>query len=250
MKLCRFDRDGKHYHGLVEGDSVRVLAEGVFGDTTKTLETFSLGSVRLLAPCLPTKAICIGLNYRDHAMELGTPIPESPVVFLKPPSSLIGPGDGIEYPELSFRVDYEGELAIVIGRRARKVTRENAADHILGYTCANDVTARDLQSMNGQWTIAKGFDTFMPLGPWIVTDLDPSDLKLRTLLNGEVKQSSSTKNLIFDAYFLVSWLSRIMTLEPGDVILTGTPSGISPMKVGDEVIVEIEGIGRLFNPIR
>ena len=210
----------------------------------------SLSDVKLLPPCMPSKALCIGLNYRDHAEEFGFPIPASPVVFIKPPSSVLPPFGLIDYPSLSARVDFEAELVVVIGRKARHIEVENASDYILGYTCGNDVTARDLQPKDGQWTVAKSFDTFLPLGPWIETELDPSDLRVTATLNGELKQSSSTRNLIFDVPHLLSYLSSIMTLEPGDIIMTGTPSGVGPMKSCDRIVVEIKGIGSLENTVR
>ncbi len=197
----------------------------------------------------PSKIICIGLNYVDHARELNMPVPEEPIIFLKPPSSIIGHQDKIKYPDSSERVDYEGELAIVIGRRARNIFSEEAKEYIKGYTCLNDVTARDLQKKDGQWTRAKSFDTFSPAGPHIETDLDPSDLKIKTYLNGELKQSSTTKNLIFDINYIVSFVSKIMTLNEDDIIATGTPPGIGPMQPGDDVVVEIAGIGRLSNKV-
>lgn len=187
----------------------------------------------------PTKIICVGLNYRDHAAELKMPLPKVPIIFLKPPSSLIFHQQSIIYPSMSHEVHYEGELAIVM----------KSKDQVLGYTCANDVTARDLQNIDGQWTRAKGFDTFCALGPEIVQLNDPNNLNIRTLLNGEVKQSSNTSNMIFKVDYLIDFISQIMTLEPEDVILTGTPPGVGPMQKGDQVIVEIEGIGKLTNRV-
>jgi 2-keto-4-pentenoate hydratase/2-oxohepta-3-ene-1,7-dioic acid hydratase in catechol pathway len=208
-----------------------------------------LKNVRLLAPCEPTKIVAVGLNYRDHAEEFGTPIPPEPLIFLKPPSSVVGPGDAIRLPprSLSKRVDFEGELAVVIGRRARNVPVGRAAKYILGYTILNDVTARDLQKKDGQWTRAKGFDTFSPIGPWIVSGISPADLKIETFVNGKRRQASRTSRLAFKVPELVSFISRIMTLEPGDVIPTGTPSGIGPLKRGNKVEVRIEKIGTLAN---
>jgi len=191
--------------------------------------------------------VAIGLNYRDHAEELNLALPEEPLLFLKPASSVIGPGDRIVLPPHSARVDYEAELAIVIGKTAKNVSRGQAGDYIQGYTCLNDVTARDLQTKDGQWTRSKGFDTFCPIGPWIETEIDPSDLKIELLLNGEAKQQSRTSNLIFNSLQLVEFITGVMTLLPGDVIATGTTSGIGPMKDGDKVEVRIEGIGSLIN---
>jgi 2-keto-4-pentenoate hydratase/2-oxohepta-3-ene-1,7-dioic acid hydratase in catechol pathway len=211
---------------------------------------FPLADVRLLAPILPSKVICIGKNYADHAREMGGEPPDEPVIFLKPSTAVCGPGDPVQRPtQLSERVDYEGELAVVIGRLCRQVPADRAAEVIFGYTCANDVTARDLQAKDGQWTRAKGFDTFCPLGPWIETDVDPADLELSTVLNGEVKQHSRTSLLLHGVHALVEHISQVMTLLPGDVVLTGTPAGIGPMEKGDQVSVTIEGIGTLTNPV-
>jgi len=209
-----------------------------------------LGEVRLLAPVRPSKMVCVGLNYRDHAEEMGEPLPTEPVVFMKPTTALLGPGAKIVYPSMAARVDYEAEMAVVVGCRCRNVASEDADACILGYTCFNDVTARDLQSKDGQWTRAKGFDTFGVVGPWIETAPgDPDSLGVVCRLNGEVRQESRTDQLAFGPRALVSWLSRVMTLEPGDVIATGTPSGIGPMEPGDEVEVEVEGIGSLRNTV-
>jgi 2-keto-4-pentenoate hydratase/2-oxohepta-3-ene-1,7-dioic acid hydratase in catechol pathway len=208
-----------------------------------------LSQVRLEAPCVPKKAVCVGLNYRDHADEFRLTVPSSPVLFLKPSTSLLGPGKTVQYPPMSKRVDYEAELVVVMGKLAKNIAENEALDYVLGYTCGNDVTARDLQPQNGQWTVAKSFDTFMPLGPWVETDIDPSNLRIRALLNGQVRQSSSTANLIFKVPSLIAYISQIMTLEPGDVIMTGTPSGVGPMQKGDRIVIEIEGIGQLENII-
>ncbi len=209
-----------------------------------------LAEVRLLAPVRPSKMLCIGLNYRDHAREMQKPLPDEPVLFLKPTSALAGPGQPIICPRMSVRVDHEAELAVVIGRRCRSAAVEEAAECILGYTCFNDVTARDLQAKDGQWTRAKSFDTFGVVGPWIETDPgDPGRLAVACRVNGQVRQQSSTDQLAFDCLHLVSWASRIMTLEPGNVIATGTPAGISAIHPGDTVEVEVEGIGVLSNPV-
>lgn len=203
---------------------------------------------KMLPPVMPSKVVCVGLNYRDHAKELGLDLPNEPLIFLKPGSAVNGHLDNILYPEQSERVDYEAELAVVISGRCSKVSPEDAAGYILGYTCLNDVTARDLQVKDGQWTRAKSFDTFCPIGPCIETEVsDPHNLDIRLVLNGEIKQSSNTSNLIFSVSELISTISHIMTLNEGDVIATGTPSGIGPMNRGDKVCVEIEGIGILEN---
>jgi 2-keto-4-pentenoate hydratase/2-oxohepta-3-ene-1,7-dioic acid hydratase in catechol pathway len=205
---------------------------------------------KILAPVLPGKIIAVGLNYRDHAQEMGHALPTNPILFMKPSTTVIGPGETIVYPGQSSRVDFEAELGVVISRRCRNVRAGQARDVILGYTCFNDVTARDLQATDGQWTRAKSFDTFAPVGPWIVTDIDdPHTLAISSRLNGELKQSSSTSNLIFSVFELIEFISSVMTLEKGDVIATGTPSGIGPMNRGDEIQVEIEGIGTLTNTV-
>jgi 2-keto-4-pentenoate hydratase/2-oxohepta-3-ene-1,7-dioic acid hydratase in catechol pathway len=209
-----------------------------------------LADVRLLAPVLPSKVVAIGRNYADHAAELGNEVPEDPIIFLKPSTSVVGPRDPIVYPtQLSERVDFEGELAVVIGRLCRQVPPERVREVIFGYTSANDVTARDLQKKDGQWARAKGFDTFCPLGPWIETDIDPDDLELTTIVNGEIRQNSRTSLLLHGVTALVSYVSAVMTLLPGDVLLTGTPAGVGPLKDGDEVSVTIEGIGTLTNGV-
>jgi 2-keto-4-pentenoate hydratase/2-oxohepta-3-ene-1,7-dioic acid hydratase in catechol pathway len=232
----------------VEGNWVRSLPQGPFAAPAPGEKVAELREVKLLAPCEPTKVVAVGLNYRSHALELGARLPPSPLLFIKPSTTVIGPEQSILYPDMSERVDYEAELAVVIGKRASKVAPENAAAYILGYTCGNDVTARDLQSRDGQWTRSKGFDTFCPLGPWIVTDLpQPDNTNLYCRLNGAQKQAGNTSDLIFDIPTLVSFISRVMTLEPGDVLMTGTPSGIGPMTRGDAVEVEVQGIGVLRN---
>jgi 2-keto-4-pentenoate hydratase/2-oxohepta-3-ene-1,7-dioic acid hydratase in catechol pathway len=209
-----------------------------------------LGDVRLLAPVLPSKVIAIGQNYAEHAREMGGEPPAEPVLFLKPSTAVCGPGDPIRYPVgLTGRVDYEGELAVVIGRLCREVPAGQAGDVIFGYTCANDVTARDLQARDGQWARAKGFDTFCPLGPWIETGADPADLELVTTVNGEVRQRARTSRLLHGVAALVAFASNVMTLLPGDVLLTGTPAGVGPLAEGDEVSVTIESIGTLANPV-
>jgi 2-keto-4-pentenoate hydratase/2-oxohepta-3-ene-1,7-dioic acid hydratase in catechol pathway len=209
-----------------------------------------LPDVRLLAPVLPSKVVAIGKNYADHAREMGGEPPDDPVIFLKPSTAVVGPREPIVYPaELSERVDFEGELAVVIGRLCRHVPRARVPEVIFGYTCANDVTARDLQAKDGQWARAKGFDTFCPLGPWIETDVDPADLELTTVVNGEIRQNSRTSLLLHDVPALVAYVSAVMTLLPGDVLLTGTPAGVGSVKDGDEVSVTIENIGTLTNGV-
>lgn len=250
MKYLRYSLNNKAHYGILEDDLVHELSGDYFSGIHKTGQVVPLSEVRLLSPCTPTKIVCIGLNYRDHAEEFSLPIPKTPVVFLKPPSSVIGHLDEIIYPEMSNRVDYEAELGVVIKQSAKNVPVSRAMDYVLGFTCANDVTARDLQPANGQWTIAKSFDTFMPLGPVITDEADISDLRIQSRLNGKVMQDSNTSNLIFKVDYLISYLSGIMTLCPGDVIITGTPGGIAPMKPGDVIEIEIENIGVLKNMVK
>lgn len=256
MRICRFAGPRGVGYGLLEGDRVRGLAADLFPPGAEAAEpvpgrdVWPLEEVRLLAPVTPAKIVCVGLNYRTHAHELGLALPEEPLLFLKPPSALLGPDMPIVRPAVSRRVDFEGEVVVVIGRRLRHATPEEAEGGILGLTCGNDVTARDLQKRDLQWTRAKGFDTFAPIGPVIAVGLDPSAVRLATYVNGVRRQWDTTANLIFPVPELVSYISRVMTLEPGDVIFTGTPAGIGPMEAGDEVEVEVEGVGRLRNPVR
>ena len=249
MRYVRFRYDNKISFGILEDETVRVITPHPFADWRETGELFPLADVTLLAPCIPTKVVAVGLNYTDHAAELSMDIPEEPIIFLKPAESVIGPGDAIIYPSTSQQVDYEAELGIVIKKTAKNISEDNAGGYILGYTCANDVTARDLQRKDGQWTRAKSFDTFAPIGPWIDTDFDPSDVIVEARLNGQVKQSSSTSHMIFSVPKLVSFISGIMTLNPGDVIMTGTPPGVGPMKPGDTIEIMINGLGALANTV-
>ncbi|MBE1534674.1 fumarylacetoacetate hydrolase family protein [Actinomadura algeriensis] len=250
MRIARFSTDEGMSFGVVEENTVAAVAAHPFGELTFTGQRFPLADVRLLAPILPSKVIAIGKNYADHAAEMGGEAPPEPLIFAKPSTTVIGPGEAIAYPEkLSERVDHEGELALVIGRMCREVPASRAAEVILGYTCANDVTARDLQAKDGQWTRAKGFDTFCPLGPWIETEADPADLAISTTVNGEVRQSARTSQLMHDIPTLVEYVSQVMTLLPGDVILTGTPAGVGPLEVGDEVTVTVENVGTLTNRV-
>ncbi len=250
MRIARFTKDGGLFFGVVEGeDTIATVAAHPFGEIQFTGERQPLADVRLTAPILPSKVIAIGKNYAEHAREMGGEAPAEPMMFMKPSTSVIGQQEAIVHPPLSERVDYEGELAIVIGRLCREVPAARAKDVILGYTCANDVTARDLQKRDGQWTRGKGFDTFCPLGPWIETELDPSDLAITTTVNGEVRQASRTKKLLHGIPELIEFVTQVMTLLPGDVILTGTPEGVGPMQVDDEVSVTIENIGTLTNRV-
>lgn len=251
MKFLRFEVNGETKNGILLTDevSVREVRGDFYQQFDLTDNYYNLSEITLLAPCLPSKVICVGLNYIDHAREVNMPLPEEPVIFLKPPHTVIGPEKKVIYPPISKQLDYEAELAIVIKDKIKNVSVEEAKSHILGYTCANDVTARDLQQKDGQWTRAKSFDTFCPLGPWIITELDTSNLGIELRLNGELRQQSSTKEMIFSPSQLVSFISQVMTLEPGDVILTGTPPGIGSMVNGDIVEVTIEKIGTLRNYI-
>jgi 2-keto-4-pentenoate hydratase/2-oxohepta-3-ene-1,7-dioic acid hydratase in catechol pathway len=250
VRIARFTKDGDLFFGAVENDeTIATVAAHPFGEIQFTGERQPLADVRLTAPILPSKVIAIGKNYAEHAREMGGEAPEQPVMFMKPSTSVIGQREAIVYPSLSGRVDYEGELAVVIGRLCRDVPASRAAEVILGYTCANDVTARDLQKSDGQWTRGKGFDTFCPLGPWIETELDPSDLAITTTVNGEVRQSSRTSKLLHDIPELIEFVTQVMTLLPGDVILTGTPEGVGPMQVDEEVSVTVENIGTLTNRV-
>jgi len=221
---------GEIYEGYFEVDGEKVVIDG-----------YEIEDYRFLPPVKPTKIVCVGLNYVDHAEELNMEIPEEPIIFLKPPSAVIGHEDVIVMPKISRRVDYEGEIAVVIGKKCKNVKREEAMDYVLGYTCFNDVTARDLQSRDGQWTRAKSFDTFAPIGPYIVTEM-PEKLKIKTRLNGRVVQKSDTSNLIFDIPTLIEFISNVMTLEKGDVIATGTPAGVGMLRSGDVVEVEVNGL--------
>ena len=271
MRIARFSRDDTVAYGVVQESVPDGVASAAIGPDTDGLtiaelqghpfgvgtdsvrytgQSYPVADVRLLAPVLPTKVVAIGKNYADHAREMGGEPPDEPVIFLKPSTSVIGPGDPVARPvKLSERVDFEGELAVVIGRLCRDVPPERVSEVIFGYTCANDVTARDLQAKDGQWARAKGFDTFCPLGPWIETGLDPSDLELTTTVNGEVKQHARTSQLLHDVTAVVCYVTSVMTLLPGDILLTGTPAGIGPLVHGDRVSVAIQGIGALTNPV-
>jgi 2-keto-4-pentenoate hydratase/2-oxohepta-3-ene-1,7-dioic acid hydratase in catechol pathway len=249
LRFCRFQNYQNISYGLIDGDYVFAISPDPFDKWEKTGREFRLDKVKLLAPCVPSKVVAVGLNYVDHAGELNMDVPKEPVIFLKPTEAVIGPGDEIVYPDTSEQVDYEAEISVVIKKRASRVTEDDAGEYILGYTCANDVTARDLQRKDGQWTRAKGFDTFAPIGPWVETDFDPSDVTVQSILNGEIKQSSSTKNMIFGIPKLVSFITNVMTLNPGDVIMTGTPPGVGSMDRGDEIEVVVEGLASLKNKV-
>ena len=255
MRIARFTTGEDPRFGVVDetdgGTSIAVVAgDPLYTPLTFTGQRVAMDDVRLLAPVIPrSKVIGIGRNYAEHAAELGNEVPAEPLAFLKPNTSVIGPGDPIPLPAQSREVHYEGELAVVIGRLCRDVPLRRVPEVVFGYTCGNDVTARDLQRSDGQWWRAKGFDGFCPLGPYLVTDLDPADLRIVTRLDGETVQDARTSQLVFDVAALVAHVSAVMTLLPGDVILTGTPAGVGPMVAGQRVEVEIEGIGVLSNPV-
>ncbi len=249
MRLARFRFGDRIATGAVDGENVRFLRGTFFEDPIPTGEEVPLVDVRLLAPVLPSKVVCIGRNYLEHAEELGNDVPAEPLVFMKPSTAVIGPGDRIPLPAVSERVDHEAELGVVIGRLCRGVSAEDAPKYVLGYTCGNDVTARDLQERDGQWTRAKGFDGFCPLGPWVETELDISDIEVSCRVNGEQRQSGRTSAMVFSPAFTVAYVSQFMTLLPGDVVLTGTPSGVGPLAPGDRVEVRIEGLGVLENVV-
>ena len=240
MKLGIFKFGDRAFRGVVEGDRVYPLEGKGFYDVEE---------LQILPPVRPGKIVALALNYKSHAAEMNKPLPTEPLIFLKPPSAVIGHGDTILLPPMSKRVDYEGEIGVVIGKRARGVSPKEALEYVMGYTCFNDVTARDLQSKDGLFARAKGFDTFAVIGPWIETRLDPSSLNICTRLNNQVVQAGNTSDLIFDIPTVVSFVSHIMTLEPEDVIAMGTPPGVGPLSPGDTVEVEIEGIGKLTNPV-
>ncbi|MCK8816157.1 fumarylacetoacetate hydrolase family protein [Natroniella sulfidigena] len=249
MKYVRFKKDDQISYGIIEQEQVTTIQGNIYGNYSLTDKTYQLSEIELLVPCEPSKIVCVGLNYLDHAQELGMEIPKEPVIFLKPTSALIGPGDKIEYPQMGQQVDYEAELAIVIKQETKGISAAEAKDHILGYTCFNDVTARDLQTKDGQWTRAKSFDTFAPVGPAIVSDIEANNLEIKLLKNGEVKQNSNTEQMIFTVEEIVSFISQVMTLEAGDLIATGTPPGVGPVEVGDQIVVEIERVGSLKNVV-
>ncbi len=250
MRLVRFRHGDRIATGAItEGDTIQVLAGTFFEDPLPTGDVIDLGDVLLLAPILPSKVVCVGKNYAAHAAEFDSDVPEEPLLFLKPSTAVIGPNDPIRLLPISRRIDYEGELAVVMGRLARNVRAEDASRYILGFTCANDVTLRSLQRPDDQWTRAKGFDGSCPLGPWIDTDVDPTGVTLETRLNGEVVQRGTTEDMVFGVATLIEYITAFMTLLPGDVLLTGTPEGVGPIAAGDVVEVEVEGLGTLANPV-
>lgn len=247
-RLYRIEHEGVPRYVAARNGAWRLVEGDVFGEHREGAEIPSEGH-RLLAPVEPSKIVCVGLNYKDHAAEQGKPLPEEPLIFIKPSTSVIGPGEAIEAPEWAGRIDHEAELGIVIGRRARNVPMNRAQEFILGLTAVNDVTARELQSKDGQYTRAKGFDTFAPVGPCITVGLDGKDLQVRGYVNGDLRQDSRTRELIFTIPEMVAFVTSVMTLLPGDIISTGTPSGVGPIRPGDQVTVHVEGVGALTNPV-
>jgi len=254
VRIVRFVAQGKTKYGLLTKNTISGLRGNPFSrfehiNSPSVLDgnTYKLDKVRLLAPCLPSKIICLGLNYRSHVEELKLPMPPLPLIFIKPSTAVIGPDDKIVLPRGWKHIDYEGELGLIIGKKAKDIPEAAAKEYVLGYTCFNDVSDRHAQAADGQWTRAKGYDTFAPIGPWIETEANPDNLELETYLNGDLRQSASTSDLIFGVSKLVSFISSVMTLLPGDVIATGTPSGVGPMNPGDIVEVKIQNIGTLRN---
>ena len=250
MKYLRFLQNGNIRYGLLEKDNtIREVVGDIFNNYKNTENVYPLAEITFLPPCVPTKIIAVGLNYFDHANEVQMKIPDEPLIFMKPPSTLIAHNDNIIYPKMSKQLDYEAELAVIIKNRIKNIEPGDVSKNILGYTCFNDITARDLQKKDEQWTRAKSFDTFAPIGPYISTELNPDNLQIKLYKNGQLMQDSSTSNMIFKVDKIVSFISKIMTLFPGDIIATGTPSGVGQLEEGDIVKVEIEGIGVLKNNV-
>ncbi len=252
MKIGHFVHKNKKFYGLIEENIVYEINGNIYTEFERNNNKYELDDLKYLPPTSPSKIVAVGLNYKDHAAELKMNIPDEPVIFLKPSTTVIAHNENIIYPSISGRVDYEAELAVVIKKEMYKVKKDEASKYILGYTCANDVTARDLQKKDGQWTRAKSFNTFCPLGPWIYIPLpkdnfDPHNLKIQTKVNGSIKQNSNTSNLIFKIEYLLEFISSIMPLFPGDIVITGTPKGIGPILPGDKIEVIIESIGKLQN---
>ncbi len=250
MRVIRFqDKEKKIQYGWLDEDRIGLIEGNIFGEFRRLEPSINIRSVHLLAPTVPSKIICVGRNYVEHAREQNVDLPESPLIFLKPPSAVIANEEDIVIPPQSEQVEHEAELVVVVGKQGRWIPVEDSAKHILGYTIGNDVTARDLQHKDLQWTRGKGFDTFCPIGPWIETELDPADSLITCRVNGELRQMGSTREMVFSVNHLMAYISTIMTLEPGDVIFTGTPAGIGPLTQGDTVEISIEGIGILRNAV-
>lgn len=249
--IVRLSFQGRVRYGLYSGGRIRLYEGSPFAGGKPGSQYAKMAEATLLAPCRPSKVVAIGLNYKAHAAEFGKTLPNEPMIFMKPSTSVIGPGQYIVRPKSAGpRVDYEAELAVVMGRKCKDAEPEQVADYVLGYTCLNDVTERHMQKRDGQYTRGKGFDTFCPIGPAIALDLDPNDVRVRSFVNGEAKQDTRTSDMIFPPAELVSFISKVMTLNPGDVIATGTPAGVGPVIEGDSVEIRVQGIGRLINPVR
>jgi 2-keto-4-pentenoate hydratase/2-oxohepta-3-ene-1,7-dioic acid hydratase in catechol pathway len=250
MKIIRYQEGTQQLWGVLGEDrDVRRTTGSPFVDLRPGDRVGSLDEIRLLAPVVPSKIICVGRNYREHAAEFSNPVPDEPLLFLKPPSAIVGSGEDVIYPTLSRRLDHEAELVVVIGRAAHRVRSSEAWSVVGGYTCGNDVTARDIQKSDGQWTRGKGFQTFCPLGPWVETDFDPADVRVTCTVNGDTRQDGRTRAMIFDIPYLIEYISRFSRLEPGDVIMTGTPEGVGAVEVGDTMTIEVEGLGSLVNRV-
>ncbi|MFC1907805.1 fumarylacetoacetate hydrolase family protein [Chloroflexota bacterium] len=249
MKIVRFTVGNKAKYGILNGESIQGIEDKPYRHIKPSDDHYKLSKVKLLSPCLPSKIVALGLNYHSHAKELKTPLPNAPLIFLKPSTAVIGPEENISYPSSSHRVDYEGELGVVIKKMSWRVSKKDALDYVLGYTCFNDITARDLQYSDKQWTRAKSFDTFAAVGPCIETELDPGNTPVETYLNGELKQRGNTNDLVYSVIELINFTTHVMTLLPGDIIATGTPSGIGPMYPGDTVEIKIKPIGTLRNHV-
>ena len=251
MRIIRYqiEKESPKYGWMLE-DKIGEIEGNIFGTYKRKEVQTPLAEVRLLPPSQPTKIVCVGRNYVDHAKELGNDVPKIPLIFMKPPSSIIANGEAIILPPQSKQVEHEGELVVVIGKRGKNIIAEEASDYIFGYTVGNDITARDLQKIDELWTRAKGFDTFCSFGPWIDTEFDPSDAVVTCRVNGQMRQMASTRDMVFNIGMLIAYVSSIMTLEPGDLLFTGTPAGVGELKDGDEVVVEIEGLAKLSNPVK
>lgn len=251
MKIVRYQTNGEAVkYGWMLDDKVGEIQGDIFGEYRRREAKIPVGELKLAAPCVPSKILCVGRNYVEHAKELGNEVPKVPLIFLKPPSSIISNGEHIVLPPQSSQVEHEAELVVVIGKRGRNITIENAKEYVFGYTIGNDITARDLQKTDGQWTRAKGFDTFCSFGPWIDTEFDASDAVVTCRVNGQMRQMASTRDMVFNINTLIAFISSVMTLEAGDIIFTGTPSGVGELKNDDMVDVEIEGLGKLSNPVK
>lgn len=251
MRIVRYQIGGEAVkYGWMLDDKIGEIQGDIFGEYRRREAKIPRVEVSLAAPCIPSKILCVGRNYVEHARELGNEVPKTPLIFMKPPSSIVANGEPIILPPQSRQVEHEAELVVVVGKRGRNITPEAVKEYLFGYTIGNDVTARDLQKTDGQWTRAKGFDTFCPFGPWIETDFDAADAVVTCRVNGQMRQMASTRDMIFNVNTLIAYISSVMTLEAGDIIFTGTPAGVGELKEGDVVEVEIEGLGKLSNPVK